>query len=259
MSNLQTLQQRLLQAVLADRAPRLRDLCGDNSADTTSRLAIYRNGYRIRLRDALGTEYPGLGLMAGRRFGHLLESYIETHPSGHYNIRWHGAGLAAFLEYGLPWRDKPELADMARLDWAISTAFDATDEPTLSATALVDVPAESWAALRLRSQSHLQILASPYNVDAFRRAADGNKQRPRLRHYDKPRYLLVWRQLLTVRYRLVEADELSALTGATQHETFAQLCERLTEHHDPSNALPRMAALLRQWLDDGLISGWELA
>ena len=117
----------------------------------------------------------------GRRFGSLLDRYVEAHPSGHYNIRWHGAGVAAFLEYGLPWRDRPALGDMARLDWAISTAFDAADEPVLAAADLAGVAADAWANLRLLPQSHLQFLSTHHNVEAFRRAADRNDQRPRLR------------------------------------------------------------------------------
>ena len=255
MTHLGALQQHLLQAMLADAPSRLRELRGDDAADIASRLAVYRNGYRVRLRDALTVEYPGLGLMAGRRMAHLLESYVEAHPSEHYNIRWYGAGLAAHLECALPWREQPELADMARLDWAISTVFDAADEPAFSTADLSGLPADSWADLCLHPQDALQILTSAFNVDAFRRMADRGRPRPRLRRLGKPRHMLVWRQVLEVRYRVIDADELSALSGALRGETFARLCERLGEYHDPAMALPRMAALLSQWLDDGLIRG----
>ncbi len=257
MTDLQTLQQHVLQAMLANAPPRLRELRGDDAADIAGRLAVYRNGYRIRLRDALATEYAGLGLMAGSRFTHLLDGYVAAHPSEHYNIRWHGAGLPAYLEHALPWREKPALADMARLDWAISTAFDAADESVLTAADLAAVPAEAWADLRLTPQSHLQILTSPYNVDAFRRAADRGLKRPRLRRLSKPRQMLVWRQSLEVRYRMIQADEYAALAGAMRGEPFSRLCERLVEQNRQLATLPRMAALLSQWLDEGLIRGLQ--
>ena len=258
MSQLQALQQRMLQAVLADQSPQLREIDDDDCVNAASRLAIYRNGYRVRLRDALATEFPGLGILISRRFSTLLDSYVEVHPSGHYNIRWHGAGLAAFLEYGLPWRDKPELADMASLDWAISTSFDAANEPVLAAADLADVPADAWANLRITPQSHLQIISTHYNIEVFRRAADRDGKRPRLRRYDKGRYLLVWRQSLTVHYRSIEVDELSALTGAIKGEPFSALCERICEHHDAADALPLTVNLLHRWLASGLISRWQL-
>ncbi|MEP6907636.1 MAG: putative DNA-binding domain-containing protein [Pseudoxanthomonas sp.] len=258
MSELQALQQRTLQAVLSARSSRMRELLGDGVADATSRLDVYRQGYRVRLRDALVVEFPGLGLLAGRRFKGLLESYVDTHPSGHYNIRWHGAGLQAFLEYGLPWRERPELAEMARLDWAISTAFDAADEKVVAVADLAGVPPSAWAELHLRPQGHLQILSGAFNVEAFRRAADRNKPRPRLRRCEMSRHCLVWRQSLEVRYRLIDDDEQATLTAAMRGESFALLCDRMASCHEPSMAMPRMAALLRQWLDDGLIAGWRL-
>ncbi|MGC1549296.1 MAG: DNA-binding domain-containing protein, partial [Rhodanobacter sp.] len=207
MTDLGTLQQHLLQAMLADAPPPLSELRGDDIADIESRLAVYRNGYRIRLRDALSVEYPGLVLMAGHRLAHLFESYVDAHPSEHYNIRWYGAGLAAYLECALPWREKLELADMARLDWAISTTFDAANEPVVSAADLAGLPADAWADLCLRPQDALQMLSTVFNVDAFRRAADRGHQRPRLRRLSKLRHLLVWRQALEVRYRVMDADE----------------------------------------------------
>jgi hypothetical protein len=259
VSELQTLQQRMLQAVLSARAPRLRELRSDETADAASRMDVYRRGYRVRLRDALVIEFPGLSLLAGRRFNHLLESYVDTHPSGHYNIRWHGAGLQAFLEYGLPWRERPELAEMARLDWAISIAFDTVDEDVIGAADLSAVPPSAWADLQLCPQSHLQILSGVYNVEAFRRATDRHAPRPRLRRYGSPRHCLVWRQSLEVRYRLIEDDELATLTAAMKGESFALLCDRMAVFHpQPSMAMPRMAALLRRWLDDGLIASRRL-
>lgn len=253
MSSLQALQQEMLQAVLADTTPRLRELRGDERANAATRLDIYRHGYRIRLREALAVEYPGLSLIAGKRFAALLENYIEAHPSGHYNIRWHGAGLAAFLDYGLPWREKPELADMARLDWAISTVFDAPDEPALGLSDMAAVPPSAWGELVLEPQPHLQILSTPYNVEAFRRAADQELMRPRLRRYSKMRHLLIWRQELTVRYRSMDGDELAVLTDAIAGKPFAALCENLAQHHGEDEAMSRMATLLHGWVDSGLL------
>jgi hypothetical protein len=58
--------------------------------------------------------------------------------------------------------------------------------------------------------------------------------------------------MLDVHYRPVAPGELPALRGALNGETFAHLCERLAERHGTA-ALARMAALLAQWLDEGLI------
>lgn len=258
MSALRQLQQRLQQAVLAERATLPQELHGDARADVSVRLDVYRHGYRIRLREALASEFPGLRMLAGRRFQPLLESYVEAHPSRHYNIRWHGAGLAAFLERASPWRGRDELADMARLDWAVSIAFDAADEVVLGAADLAGIPADAWPQLRLRPLAHLQFVSAACNVEAFRRAADRAAQRPHVRRYARPRHTLVWRQALEVRYRPVADDERAILEGALRGEPFARLCERMAEWHAPAQAMPRLAALLHRWLDAGLLASFRL-
>ncbi|WP_158543531.1 DNA-binding domain-containing protein [Dyella solisilvae] len=254
MSDLRQMQLQLTNAMLATASPPLDELCSDPIADGASRFAIYHRGYRLRLRDALATEFPGLALLAGRRFPELLDSYTQAHPSTHYNIRWHGQDLAQHLAEVPPWRERPVLAEMARLDWAISTAFDATDEALVDPTELARLPADAWAGLRLRPLGHAQLVVCLSNIDAFRRAADRGASRPALRRLRRPRHLLVWRPGLDVRYRPVGAAERLALEGVWRGETFAQLCERLAHRYGAPRALPRMASLLHRWLADGLIS-----
>lgn len=252
MSHLRAMQLQLADAMLADSTPVPGSLRGDDKADEASRLAVYQQGYRMRLREALATEFPGLALLAGRRFAQLLDDYVAAQPSTHFNIRWHGEGLARFLAHTSPWCERPELTEMAQLDWAISTAFDAADHDTVSASDLAGIAPEAWAALRLHPLPHALVLRCTCNIDAFRRAADRSGPRPALRRWRQPRHLLVWRPALDVHYRQVASGELPALRGALNGETFAHLCERLAERHG-SAALPRMAALLAQWLAEGLI------
>jgi hypothetical protein len=259
MSSLQAIQQQMLQAVLAERVQLPASIHGDEIADADSRLAVYRHGYRIRLRDTLKNEFVGLHGMAGRRFDRMLDSYVAAHPSEHYNIRWYGAGLAAFLDYAHPWRDQPQWAEMARLDWAISTAFDAEDETCIGMTDLSSVPADAWPGLHLSLQQNLHVLTGQHNTDAFRRAADHGDRRPRLRRFEQARQTLVWRSAMTVHYRVLDEDEWQSLSAVMQGEAFALLCERLAHIHDEASAMPRMVALLQGWLEAGLIRGWTLS
>jgi len=258
VSSLQAIQQQMLQAVLAEKSRPPQMVRDDAIADASSRLEVYRHGYRIRLRDALKVEFAGLQCMAGARFESLLDKYVAAHPSEHYNIRWHGSGLPGFLAYAHPWREKPQLAEMAKLDWAMSTAFDAADESHIGVADLAAVPPASWAGLRLTLQHNLQVLACVYNTDAFRRAADRNGRRPHLRRYAQPRQLLVWRLGTGVHYRRLDDDEWQVLGAAIQGETFASLCASLAGHHGEAAAMARMVALLTRWLGAGLIHGWVL-
>lgn len=256
MSTLHAIQQQMLQAVLAGTSPPIPVIRSDAIADAHSRLAIYQHGYRIRLRDALKSEFDGLNCIAGKGFDALLDTYVATHPSAYYSIRWYGAGLADFLEDAR--NDKPQLAEMARVDWAISTAFDAADEVSIGMTELAAIPPEAWANLRLLPQANLQVLNCTFNVDAFRRAADRGTKRPHLRRYAKPRPILVWRHAMSVHYRWLEDDERKVLAAAQQGEPFAALCAVLAERHGEAAAMARMVVLLQTWVGAGLLRGLQL-
>lgn len=257
--NLASLQLRLQQAVMTSDSALPPELVGDERADARSRLAIYRHGYRVRLHEALSGEFPGLGQVAGRRFPVLLDRYIDACPSEHYNLRWYGAGLAAFLGYALPWRGRPALAEAAALDWAISTCFDAADEPAVDAASLAGIAPQDWARLRLHPPSHLQWLSIGANVDSFRAAADQGRPRPRLRRYARARPLIVWRDGTTVRYRALGLDEHALLQAAARGATFAVLCEVAAAHWSEALAIPRLSACLHGWAAAGLIGTWSLA
>lgn len=255
MNALRALQQQLADAMRASAKPVVASLCGDALADDASRLAVYRHGYTVRLRDALAVEFPGLALMAGRRFPALLDAYVAAHPSRHFNIRWHGEGLAAMLAATSPWRERPELAEMAAFDWAISTAFDAADHAPVDRSALASLAPGDWAGMRLQLLPHAQLIRAHANLDAFRRAADGGQSRPQLRRWRQARFLLVWRPDVQVHYRTVTAEELAPLQAAVAGEPFAALCEHVAARGRAQDALPRMAAWLSRWLDEGLIGG----
>lgn len=255
MSTLQAIQQQMLQAVMSAESSVLPTIRSDAIADAGSRVAVYQHGYRIRLRDALKHEFDGLRCMAGQGFDALLDAYVAAHPSAHYNIRWYGAGLAGFLEKTR--RDKPQLAEMARLDWAISAAFDAADETSIGMAELAAVPPEAWATLRLLPLANLQLLSCTCNVDAFRRSADRGSQRPHLRRYAKPRHIVVWRQAMSVHYRRLDEDEHQALSAAQRHEPFAALCAVLAARHGETAAMARMVTLLQGWVGAGLLGGLE--
>ena len=66
---------------------------------------------------------------------------------------------------------------------------------------------------------------------------------------------IVWRRDLTTYFCSLEIDEAAALHTIVANGNFADLCEKLCERHEPDE-VPRYAmALLRRWIDEGLLSG----
>lgn len=84
--------------------------------------------------------------------------------------------------------------------------------------------------------------------------ATAGQEPPALEQSDYPVAWLVWRQDLLTYFRSLNVDEAWALDALRRGETFAAICEGLTEWIDAQNVAVHAAGLLKQWLIDGLIS-----
>ena len=70
-----------------------------SSAKTSAsrRLAIYYDAYRLRLLEALDSNYPILhSWMGDDEFEKLGLAYLDAHPSTHFSIRYFGHRLSEF-------------------------------------------------------------------------------------------------------------------------------------------------------------------
>ena len=105
---------------------------GDATASAVQRLEIYANATFHRMREALEQEFDALARALGDTgFHDLVASYLLVHPSRRPSLRHVGEALPEFLAgHGVaePFRRRwPWAADLARLEWALSLAFDAPE------------------------------------------------------------------------------------------------------------------------------------
>ena len=71
---------------------------------------------------------------------------------------------------------------------------------------------------------------------------------------DNPKPWLIWRKELTAHFRSLGEPESWALAAVRDGANFTALCEGLCHWFSPEDAAPQAAGLLRQWVDDELIS-----
>lgn len=224
---------------------------GSARADAKQRLEVYAEAYRLRLIDVLGDDYPGVRLLAGEDgFTALGEAFIAAHPSKHFNARWFGAGLAAFLAGQAPWSGEPALAEMAGLEWAMTLVFDHADESVAGVADAAAIPPQDWGAMQVVPGGAQRRVTLSWNVGAIRQALDQGAAPPAAQRLAQPETWLVWRRSFEVYYRPLAGDEAAALAAAHEGRTFAELCEALSQGED---AALRAAGLLRRWLEDGLV------
>ncbi|HEY5724164.1 MAG TPA: DNA-binding domain-containing protein [Allosphingosinicella sp.] len=85
-----------------------------------ARLAIYAEGYKARLIESLGGEFPALKCLVGESvFALFATGYIAARPPGHFSLYALGAGFADHLEATKPPGEETALpAQLARLERA---------------------------------------------------------------------------------------------------------------------------------------------
>jgi hypothetical protein len=251
MSRLRELQE-VFAAVATGRISA--EALGPTAGQSRARVEVYVEAYFSRLRDVLLDDYPKLTRAIGERFAALCRDYIRAYPSDRPSLRHFGRHLPAFLLEAPLSKERPWLADLARLEWARVEAFDAADRSTMTLEDLQAVPADNWAELRLAFVPSVHVLELAWPVDEIWRALDDRETvssfAPRLTT------TVVWRNGFTVRHRRCDVDEARAIALVSRAAAFAQVCEVWADHPgtDVALAAQHATAALCQWVFDGWIA-----
>lgn len=131
-----------------------------------NRLAIYGDGYFIRIVNVLASNYPSLRNVVGaHEFDHhLARPYLVRFPSTHKCIDNVGSHMAAFLKSHRLTQIKRFLPDLARLEWASHESFYADDWPLLEAATLASIPVSCWSSARVKLDPSVRLLELDYPV-----------------------------------------------------------------------------------------------
>jgi hypothetical protein len=252
MNALRELQLTFQRFVYSEDSQIAPAIAASGKASTQTRLAIYSEGYRLRLLEALGAAFPMLKTLAGdAEFERYGRAYIERHDSTYTNLRWYGDTLADFLRCDAP--TQPYLAEMADFEWALALAFDAADQPVLALADCAGVAADDWPGLRFELHTSVQRLNYRSNVTALWTAIQREETPPAYVQALETTAWLIWRRELTPYFRSLSAAESGALDAVSAGETFADLCECLCAWHPPGEVAQAAAVLLARWVGDGMI------
>jgi hypothetical protein len=212
------------------------------------RVAIYASMYLWRLVEALRETFPQLARHLGdEQFAALAEGYLRRNPSDHHDIGRVGRRLAAFLrEYPEP--DRPDLGDLAELEWARQEVFFAPPTEPAGPEAFAGLTPEGFARTGLVLSPALRILVLDHAVaPLWRRLEDGEPT-------DAPSpgvsAVAVWRRGFDVLHAAIPLDEAVALEGAAAGDDLARVCAAFTDRDDPAAAAH---AALSSWLEEGWI------
>ena len=229
-------------------------LRGGPTLDVDTGLAIYHNAYRARLQEVLRHDFSAIRYWLGDdEFAALADAYVRRYPSAHYSLRWLGARFAAFiLEHLVPQHSAP-LAELARLEWAFTLAFDAPEGEPLSLAELAGLAPEAWPGLRVELVPSVQQLLCHFNSVAIWRASKDETTFPGSQAMDPAQICLVWRHEQVCRYRSLDVAQACALAGmVTTGWCFGELCAELEVTYAEGAPL-QAVTWLKQWVQEGLL------
>ena len=256
MNTLLALQSRFQQHLLRGEqaaALQVRD-AGTGSAFTAERrLRIYHHAYRMRLVDTLRDSHGHtLRNLGDDHFNAAALAHVEGHVSRHPSLRWYGADFPDTL--ATRFDQAPQVAELARLDWALRHAFDGPDAPVLTLADLAAVPAEGWADVVFTLHPTCARLQLAYNTLAIWQALDEDGEPPEAAPLAEPGDLLIWRRGHQPHFRSLQPLEAAALDGLNAGLGFAAVCTMLSESFQQADRAAEVGGMLRRWVDEELLS-----
>ena len=251
--SLHKLQQAFLAYLLDDSALAIAGhIVSTPQRPAEQRLRFYGNAYRVRLKEALETDYERLhNYLGDDLFDALVQKYIDLYPSSYHSLRDYGSHMAELAGSAEPLVRWPEVAELARVEQAFGHSFDAADASTTTLQDLQALAPETWATLRLGFHKSVQLL--PLRCNSFQiwqALADGAT--PPEKTVDDSTWL-IWRRDLVSSYRSLPQAELAALRVMLEGGCFATMCEVLLKYCNEDEAALHALSCLQQWIHDGMV------
>jgi len=256
MSHLRDLQLRFLDYLIDGSEAIEKDIVSTANALAEHRLGTYYNAYRIRLIDALATDFSALQQYLGREaFENLILDYLHHYPSTNPSVRWVGKHMTEYLQQHYNADDAEFLRELARYEWAQAGVFDAAaSDQLVQLEDMAQVPAETWPELSFTFKPALECLDLYWNVPQIEQACDQGLALPDKQREQFPRRWLLWRREFKTHWRSLEVHEAWALEQAMLGANFADICEGLLEWIDADQVALIAAGFLKQWISDQLLS-----
>ena len=216
------------------------------------RMDLYGVSYKLRLKEAISTDYDRLySYLGDELFEQLMLNYIKRYPSHHPSLRYFSQHMVELVEQLKPFDQLPEVAEIAHIEKAFCDSFDAANCHSIDITELAQLDADVWATLKLDFHASVQQLPQQYNSFQIWKALS-NDEIPPEKVTDEATWL-IWRQALVSRYRALSAAEAMALNIAMTGGTFGELCEALLDFFSEEEIPKQAVGFLQRWINDQMV------
>lgn len=253
MPSLKNLQHNFIDFLKGHSSPLESLIVDQKPVPIDTRLHIYKNAYRERLKDVLAVDHEILAVYLGHDlFDQMAYGYIAKYPSTFTSLRQFADRLPAYLAEETPFSDIPAIAELASFERSLLQVFDAGDVEVQSFNALLALEPELWPDMRLRFHPSTQIKLLSWNVVPIWQALKIDKDPPMREQLDSA--WLLWRGTDRLSsFISIEADEQAALNAFLKGGNFAQVCEVLSRWHIEDAVAEIAVGLLSKWFGMGMI------
>jgi hypothetical protein len=165
MLSLKQIQLSLTEAIYQNDEQILAEI-KSSEIENTARLQIYKDNVLITLYESLKSTYPAICKLVGEQFfKYATHEYIKNNKPISGNLDEYGENFINFLAELSATKELKYLPDIARLEWAVHTAYFAADVQKINAVALSKISPEQLENLKFELHPSTQIISSIYPID----------------------------------------------------------------------------------------------
>ncbi len=203
-------------------------------------MAVYIDGYRIRLSSAVRSDHKAFCNYLGKKSEKVVSQFVEEVTSDSYSLDFYPF---KFTDYLLNKKIKPEAKELARLEAAIATTFMAKDSEPLMAQTLSNLNESQLESFRFKPRTALALLELDHDVEKYLQEFRAEQNPKKIAK--KKNYICVVRNNNEIHRHYLLAEE---------YEVLQKLFAGLSTEEAVSNEMT--IEMFPQWLQKWLINGF---
>lgn len=224
-------------------------------------IEVYRGNYRSSLIEALKSTYERTERWVGEEaFRRAAAHHVIIQPPTSWTLDDAGAGFDATCAE--LFRNDPEVAELAWLEWAMFRAFVSRDVVPLDADGFTwqtsGFGEEEWSNLRLEFLPGASTSEVSHDMRAIWNALGEDELLRPDAALDTPQSVIVWREGERSTFMMGSAEESRAFVALQGGMPYGEMCMMLAgadaSIDEAQQAAMRAGALLGRWLNEGLIA-----
>ncbi len=232
MLQLHELQRYLKRALNSESNEVLTYIQTTQHLSASEHLAIYQSSITGALQKVLNETYPVCHKLVGNDFFIMMvNEYIARYSSCSPDLASYGAHMADFVASFPQASSLPYLADVARVEWAWHTLFNARASRGIAFDKLAATYTTQGEKIIFVLPPKSSLLTSSYPIHRIWEVNQedyvGNQTiiLPDHARFD----YLIWRKELVMRIDIVEQDTWQILTWMNDRFTWGEICEKVSE------------------------------